>query len=244
MSVGDVAGLIAAIAFVLLVGLLAVPLIKLGRVLDETRTSVKEITDHTVPVLDETATLVASSNTQLENIDTVTTAAAQVSENVSALTVAVRRDGRRADDQGRRLLLRRAPRAVRPRGERAPEPMMARRLFWLGVGRRRHRRRDPQGPHGRRDVPARRHHGRVDGAQRVSHARGHAQERVPRRDGRARAAAAARPRRRRRRRRAAGRAARARREPAPCAGPTARRRDADWAGPTEDPDDDDGDTFF
>jgi len=86
MSVGDVAGLIAAIAFVLLVGFLAVPLVKLGRVLDETRTSVKEITDHTVPVLDEAATLVASSNAQLENIDTVTTSAAQVSENVSALT--------------------------------------------------------------------------------------------------------------------------------------------------------------
>ncbi|MGY4642621.1 DUF948 domain-containing protein [Cellulomonas sp. URHB0016] len=86
MSVGDVAGLVAAIAFVLLVGALAVPLVKLGRVLDEARTSVKELTDHTVPVLDETATLVASSNTQLQNIDTVTTAAAQVSENVSALT--------------------------------------------------------------------------------------------------------------------------------------------------------------
>jgi len=68
MSVGDVAAQIAAIAFVLLVGFLAVPLMKLGH------------------VLDETATLVASSNTQLANIDTVTTAAAQVSENVSALT--------------------------------------------------------------------------------------------------------------------------------------------------------------
>jgi uncharacterized protein YoxC len=86
MSVGDVAGLIAAIAFVLLVGVLAVPLVKLGRVLDETRASVKEITDHAVPVLDETATLVASGNGQLKNVDTVTTAAAQVSENVSALT--------------------------------------------------------------------------------------------------------------------------------------------------------------
>jgi uncharacterized protein YoxC len=86
MSVGDVAGLIAAIAFVLLVGVLAVPLVKLGRVFDETTASVKEITEHTLPVLDETATLVASSNTQLENIDTVTTAAAQISENVSALT--------------------------------------------------------------------------------------------------------------------------------------------------------------
>ena len=86
MTVGDVAGLIAALAFVLLVGFLALPLVKLGRVLDSTRDSVKELTDHTVPVLDETAQLVASSNTQLENIDTVTTAAAQVSENVSALT--------------------------------------------------------------------------------------------------------------------------------------------------------------
>lgn len=86
MSVSDVAGLIAAIAFVLLVGLLAVPLLKLGRVLDEARDSVKELTDHTVPVLDETAQLVASSNGQLDNVDKVTTAAAQVSQNVSALT--------------------------------------------------------------------------------------------------------------------------------------------------------------
>lgn len=84
--VGDIAGMIAAIAFVLLVGLLAVPLLKLGKVFDETTTSVKELTEHTVPVLDETALLVASGNTQLENIDTVTTAAAQVSQNVSALT--------------------------------------------------------------------------------------------------------------------------------------------------------------
>src|SRR5699024_8138537 len=35
MSIGDIAGLIAAIAFVLLVGALAVPLLKLGRVMDE-----------------------------------------------------------------------------------------------------------------------------------------------------------------------------------------------------------------
>lgn len=86
MSLGDVAGLIAAIAFVLLVGVLAVPLVKLGRVLDEARTSVKELTDHTVPVLDEAAAAVASTNTQIERVDTITSSAAQVSENVSALT--------------------------------------------------------------------------------------------------------------------------------------------------------------
>lgn len=86
MSVGDVAGLIAAIAFVLLVGVLAVPLVKLGRVLDEARVSVREITEHATPVLDEAATLVASSNGQLEKVDTVTTAAAEVSQDVQALT--------------------------------------------------------------------------------------------------------------------------------------------------------------
>ncbi|GMA25893.1 hypothetical protein GCM10025864_36520 [Luteimicrobium album] len=86
MSVGDVAGLIAAIAFVLLVGFLAVPLLKLGRVLDETRASVRQITEHSVPILDEAATTVASTNGQLAKVDVITTSAAQVSENVSALT--------------------------------------------------------------------------------------------------------------------------------------------------------------
>jgi uncharacterized protein YoxC len=85
MSVGDVAGLVAAFAFVLLVGFLAVPLVKLGRALDETSRSIRELTEHSVPILDEAATTVASTNDQLVKIDTITTSAAQVSENVSAL---------------------------------------------------------------------------------------------------------------------------------------------------------------
>jgi uncharacterized protein YoxC len=86
MSGGDVPGLIAACAFLILVGMLAVPLVKLGRVLDEARVAVKELTDHSVPILDEAASTVASTNVQLTKVDTITTAAAQVSENVSALT--------------------------------------------------------------------------------------------------------------------------------------------------------------
>ena len=89
MSLGDVAGLISAIAFVALVGFLALPLIKLGRVLDETRESVKKVTDHTVPVIDETATTVATTNAQLVKVDTMTTSAAEISQNVSALTALV-----------------------------------------------------------------------------------------------------------------------------------------------------------
>ncbi|WP_420114251.1 DUF948 domain-containing protein [Pseudactinotalea sp.] len=86
MNLGDVAGLIAAIAFVLLVGALAVPLIKLGRVLDETRESLKQVTEHTLPVIDEAAVTITTTNGQLAKVDTVTTAAAETSQNVSALT--------------------------------------------------------------------------------------------------------------------------------------------------------------
>ena len=56
MSAGDVAGLIAALAFVLLVGFMAVPLLKLGKVLDETRTTIRGISDESVPLLQEVTT--------------------------------------------------------------------------------------------------------------------------------------------------------------------------------------------
>jgi uncharacterized protein YoxC len=84
--VGSVAGLIAAIAFVLLVGALAYPLIKLGKVLDETRLTVRGLSDGALPLLAEVTTTVASTNQQLGKVDTITDNVAQVSTNVSALT--------------------------------------------------------------------------------------------------------------------------------------------------------------
>jgi uncharacterized protein YoxC len=84
--VGSVAGLIAAIAFVLLVGALAYPLIKLGKVLDETRNTVRGLSDGALPLLAEVTTTVASTNQQLGKVDTITDNVAQVSINVSALT--------------------------------------------------------------------------------------------------------------------------------------------------------------
>ena len=93
MSVGDVAGLIAAVAFVLLVGALAVPLIKLGGVLEEARTSIKNISDETVPLITEatnTATevtaAVSTANAQLVKVDAITSNVQQATTNVSALT--------------------------------------------------------------------------------------------------------------------------------------------------------------
>ena len=86
MSVGDVAGLIAAIAFAILVVLMAVPLLKLGRVLDETRTTIRGISDSTVPLIGEVTTTVGQANEQMDKIDTITTNAAQITTNASALT--------------------------------------------------------------------------------------------------------------------------------------------------------------
>lgn len=86
MSVGDAAGLIAALAFVLLVGAIAIPLWKLGKVLDETRLTVRGISEGTLPLLSEVTTTVATTNEQLVKVDTITTNVAQVSTNVSALT--------------------------------------------------------------------------------------------------------------------------------------------------------------
>lgn len=86
MSVGDIAGLIAAIAFVVLVALAAVPLLKLGKVLDEARVSIKGLSDSTVPLITEVTTTVGQANEQMEKVDVITTNAAQVTTNVSALT--------------------------------------------------------------------------------------------------------------------------------------------------------------
>lgn len=86
MSVADVAGLIAAVAFVLLVGFIAYPLVKLGKVLDETRLTVRGLSEGTLPLLSEVTTTVATTNEQLVKVDAITTNVAQVSTNVSALT--------------------------------------------------------------------------------------------------------------------------------------------------------------
>lgn len=85
MSVGDLALLMLAIGFLILVGLLGVPLIKLGRVLDEARVTVRGLSDGTTPLLTEVTTTVSSTNHQLTKVDTITSNVAQISTNASAL---------------------------------------------------------------------------------------------------------------------------------------------------------------
>jgi uncharacterized protein YoxC len=86
MTLGSVAGFIAAMGFLVLVGVLAIPLVKLGGLLDEMRLTVRGVSDGTLPLLTEVTTTVATTNEQLVKMDTITTNVAQVSTNVSALT--------------------------------------------------------------------------------------------------------------------------------------------------------------
>lgn len=85
MSLGDIAGLIAAGGFAVLVAFLALPLIKLGGVLDETRAAIRETTNGITPLLDETAVTLQETNKQLAKVDAITSNVADVTGNVSAL---------------------------------------------------------------------------------------------------------------------------------------------------------------
>ena len=85
MSAGEIAGLIAAGALVLL----AFPLLKLGRTLDETTLTIRQAREQTAPILDRASTTVAHVNSNLERVDDITGNAANVSSNVAALTSVV-----------------------------------------------------------------------------------------------------------------------------------------------------------
>src|SRR4051795_1415667 len=86
MSGGEIAGLIAAAAFVLLVGLLAIPIVKLGSVMGETQRLVAGVTDRTVPLLGEVTTTVVHVNAELERVDAITANVQSITHNASALT--------------------------------------------------------------------------------------------------------------------------------------------------------------
>lgn len=85
MTGGDIAGLVAAGIFAVLVGLLAVPLIKLGRVFDETSAAIRELSDNVTPLLEEATTTVSETNKQLARVDAITSSVEEATSNVSSL---------------------------------------------------------------------------------------------------------------------------------------------------------------
>jgi uncharacterized protein YoxC len=89
VSAGEIAGLVAAIAVAVLVLLLAIPLLKLGRTLDETTLTIRQVREQAMPILGQASTTVTHVNSNLERVDDITGNAANVSSNVAALTSVV-----------------------------------------------------------------------------------------------------------------------------------------------------------
>lgn len=89
MSGGQIAALIAAGAFLLLVILLAVPILKLGRTLDEATLAIRTTHEGATPLLSNAVDTVKHVNTNLEKVDEITTSAASIGTNAAALTSVV-----------------------------------------------------------------------------------------------------------------------------------------------------------
>nr|WP_218870431.1 DUF948 domain-containing protein [Herbiconiux flava] len=77
--------MIAAGVFAVLVGLIAVPLLKLGGVFDQTRDSIKDVSDGITPILAESTVTVQEANKQLARVDVITRNVEEVTGNVTSL---------------------------------------------------------------------------------------------------------------------------------------------------------------
>lgn len=86
MSVAELAAMVAAIALCVLVALVAVPLLKLNRAIDEARVLLERVGDRAVPLLDDLRVTVASANAELDRIGTVTEDAGKVAAHAADVT--------------------------------------------------------------------------------------------------------------------------------------------------------------
>lgn len=83
---GQVAALIAAVFFALLMLALCYLVLKLAKTVEETQKLVAGITDKTLPLLGEVTTSVTQVNAELTRVDAITANVQSVSGNISALT--------------------------------------------------------------------------------------------------------------------------------------------------------------
>ena len=103
MDAGEIAGLIAAGAFAMLVIVLAVPILKLGRTMDAATRAINDLTDRTGPLLGNVNETVANVNTalgqvqvsldgvnvQLAKVDTITEHASHITASVANVATIV-----------------------------------------------------------------------------------------------------------------------------------------------------------
>lgn len=86
MTVGQFAGLLAAVALCVLVAFCAVPLLKLGRVLEELRLSVRDLGHNSVPILQELKGTVEATNDEIAKLSLVTEDVSKVSGHATVVS--------------------------------------------------------------------------------------------------------------------------------------------------------------
>ncbi|MFK4147259.1 DUF948 domain-containing protein [Streptomyces sp. NPDC004065] len=89
VSGGEVAGILVAVFWAILVSFLAVVLARLARTLKATTRLVAEVTDQAVPLLADASQAVRSAQTQIDRVDAIASDVQEVTSNASALSTTV-----------------------------------------------------------------------------------------------------------------------------------------------------------
>ncbi|MDW6058654.1 DUF948 domain-containing protein [Streptomyces sp. FXJ1.4098] len=89
MSGGEVAGILVAVFWAILVSFLALALVRLAQTLKAATKLVAEVTEQAVPLLSEASATVRSANTQLARVDSIAADVQEVTSNASALSSTV-----------------------------------------------------------------------------------------------------------------------------------------------------------
>lgn len=89
MSVGELAGLVVAVFWAVLVTLLAVVLVRLARVLKETTALVAAVSEQTVPLLEKASAALADAQEQLDRVDEITAHVQDAAADAHALSSTV-----------------------------------------------------------------------------------------------------------------------------------------------------------
>ena len=89
VSGGEVAGILVAVFWAILVSFLAVALVRLAQTLRATTKLVADVTDQAVPLLADASAAVRSAQTQIDRVDAIATDVQEVTSNASALSTTV-----------------------------------------------------------------------------------------------------------------------------------------------------------
>ncbi|MBO6097935.1 MAG: DUF948 domain-containing protein [Aeriscardovia sp.] len=85
MSVGAIAGLIAAIAFAVIAGVLIYPMVRLGRLFDAIAKTVEDAGNEVVPVIKQGNEAVGEINKTLSDVNSITDSVKYTAQNAAAL---------------------------------------------------------------------------------------------------------------------------------------------------------------